>query len=208
MGWNAAVEQRQLDVLQGRVTVEEVIPLEHEPLVMAPQQGALVAGELADFHALELIGSRSRCIEAPEYVHARRFARSAGPHYGDEFSLIYLQIDATERLHLCGSLAVDLGHLSERDKVPHLPPATTSTTTFMPGDTSPARISVTPPFVDPVTTGMGTSSSDFITQTRCRLLLSAAGFGPVFRRKRGVRKEAARSGRPTASLPLRSGQAG
>ena len=81
----AAIEQRQLDVLQRRGARQQVEALEHEAQVAAAQQRALVARQRLDTGApRNRYSPGAGRVQAAQDVHRRGLARAAGPHDGDE----------------------------------------------------------------------------------------------------------------------------
>src|SRR3546814_20907564 len=89
----AAIEQRQLDILERARARQQVEALKHEAEILAPQQRALIAVEPFDMMATEQEFALGRHIEATEDVHRSRLARSRWAHHRDETALIDMEID-------------------------------------------------------------------------------------------------------------------
>src|SRR5690606_26063948 len=131
---------------------EQVEPLKDEAEVAAPQQGLLVLRQGADVEAAKVIVAAGGEIEAPDDVHARRFARAARAHNRYELALVDREVGAIERPHLGLTLAIDAADVREVDerRARHL--STTSTSTSVP-TSKPLAISVESPSLGPVFTG-------------------------------------------------------
>src|SRR6266850_1138635 len=59
----------------------------------------LVVIHLGNVFAAELVAAGTRCIEATEHVHERRFTAAAWSHDGQVFVAAYLQGHAAQRAH-------------------------------------------------------------------------------------------------------------
>ena len=70
------IEQWQLDIVERRGASQQVESLKHEPDLVVPHFGKLVAAELGDVAAVEEILAARRMIEAAEDVHQRRLPRA------------------------------------------------------------------------------------------------------------------------------------
>src|SRR5256886_920749 len=95
----AAVDERQLDVLDGVESREEVVRLEHEADVLVPDRGELVVGELADVLAGEHVRPAVSDVETPEHVHQRGLPRTGRSHDRDELAGPDVEVDAAQRVH-------------------------------------------------------------------------------------------------------------
>jgi hypothetical protein len=85
-GGNAAVDQRQLHVLERGGAREQVESLEHETEIVATQARPLVAVEGADVDAPERIGAAARRVQAAKNIHDSGLARTARSHHRNEFA--------------------------------------------------------------------------------------------------------------------------
>jgi hypothetical protein len=115
-GQAAAVEQRQLDVLQGGRAGQQVEVLEDEADAPVAHQCPLVGGEGGDLLAGQQIAAAGRAVEAAEGVHQRRFARAGRPDEGDELARIDGQRDAAQGHDLHLAEFVDLANRLQLDE--------------------------------------------------------------------------------------------
>ena len=96
----AAVDQRELDVLDRVEAGEQVERLEHEADVLVADRRELIVAQLADDLARERVYPRIRCVEAAEHVHQRRLARAGRAHDRHELAGVDVEVDALQRLDL------------------------------------------------------------------------------------------------------------
>ena len=89
----ALVGQRELDVLDDRVLLDQVVRLEDEADVAAPDLGQLVVAELGDVAVAEDVLAAGGSVEAAEQVEHRALARARGAHDGDVLALIEIDRD-------------------------------------------------------------------------------------------------------------------
>ncbi len=108
-GLEAAIDERQLHVLERRRAPQKIEALEHEAQIVAAQKAALVARQAAHIDALEEVAAGGGRIEAAHDVHRGRFARARGAHDRDELAFLNREIDIVECADLGFGLAVDLG---------------------------------------------------------------------------------------------------
>ena len=94
---HAAIDQRQLDILDRRGARQQVEALEDEAEEMTADPRLMAGVEVADADAVEGIGAGGRPVEAAQDVHRRRLARAAGPHDGDELAARNGEVDAFQR---------------------------------------------------------------------------------------------------------------
>src|SRR5438105_8240279 len=95
----AAVDERQLDVLDRVQSREQVVGLEHEADVLVADPGQLIVGELSDVLAREHIGAAVGHVEAAEHVHERRLSRARRAHDRDELRGADVEVHAAERIY-------------------------------------------------------------------------------------------------------------
>ena len=112
----AAIEQRQLDVLERTRPAEQVEALEDEPEVTASQQRAFVAREPLDVHAAELELPGRGHVEAAENVHHRRLARSRRSHDCDEVSRGDVEVHAVQGVKRSLAAAEGLGDAAQSNQ--------------------------------------------------------------------------------------------
>src|SRR5512145_2572368 len=91
-----AVEQGQLDILDGGGAGKEIEALEDEADLVVPQHRALVPVEARDVLATEEVSAGGGAIEQAEDVHQGRLARSRSPDDGDEGPLVDGQAHAAQ----------------------------------------------------------------------------------------------------------------
>ena len=103
---HAAVDERQFDVLDRRGAGEQIVALEHEAEVVAPEQRALIAGQPGDIDAVETVAAGGRPVEAADDVHGGGLAGARGPHDGDELAARDRQIDAGKGTDQAAALAI------------------------------------------------------------------------------------------------------
>ena len=115
-GGDAAIDQRQFDILHRGGARQEIVALEDEADIEIAQHGAAVAVETASIDAHETVGSGRRCVEAADDVHRRRLARAGRTHDGDEFTAADGKIDASQRMHRGLALAIAFPDLVEADE--------------------------------------------------------------------------------------------
>ncbi|MNT02675.1 hypothetical protein D3C72_1371810 [compost metagenome] len=96
----AGIDGGHLDVAGGRQVLHEVVALEDEAEVLAPQRGERVAVERADVLARHGVGAGARPVEAAEDVHERRLARARGADDGQHFAVADVQVDIFQHLDL------------------------------------------------------------------------------------------------------------
>ena len=108
LGWDPAVEQRQLDVLEGRRPREEIERLEDESNLLVSDPGEGVRTQVRDIGPVEDITPGARRVEAAEEVHEGGLARARRTHDGDELAGRDDDGDAAQRVDLAGSERVVL----------------------------------------------------------------------------------------------------
>src|SRR5206468_9282604 len=96
----AAVEQRQLHVVERRGPRQQVEALKHEADFLVADGRELILRHARDVLAVEEIQSGGRLVEAPDDVHERRLPRAGRTRYGHELAVLYFEIDAPQRTHL------------------------------------------------------------------------------------------------------------
>src|SRR5690606_3592951 len=90
------VDERQGDVLEGRLARQQMEALEHEADVSVAHLGELLGGELLAADGREGAVAGRRRVEAAAQVHERRLARARLADDGDELARAALQVDAIE----------------------------------------------------------------------------------------------------------------
>ncbi len=94
LGRKSSIDKWQFHIFQRRGAVEQVEALEDKAQVVAPQQGALVACQLAHIHTPEQVLAAGRGVETADDVHAGGFTGTARPHGGDKITWGNGKIDA------------------------------------------------------------------------------------------------------------------
>ena len=110
-----AVEQGELDVVEGGGPRQQVEALEHEADLPVAHLGQLVAREPGDIPAVEQVVAAGRPVEAAEDVHERRLAGPGRSGDRDELAGLDGEAHAPERTHLDVAHGVDLGDVLDRD---------------------------------------------------------------------------------------------
>ena len=93
---DAGIDRRHRGIFDGIEVGEELVALEDEAEMLAPQLGELVGRELADVAAREGIGPFARRIEAADQVHQRRLAGARLADDGDHLARPDVEIDMVE----------------------------------------------------------------------------------------------------------------
>src|SRR2546430_2025920 len=95
----AAVDERQLDVLDRVQPREQVVRLKDESDVLVADPSELVVGQLADVLAREHVGAAVGDVEAAENVHECRLPRPRRTHDRDELRGPDIEIHPAQRVH-------------------------------------------------------------------------------------------------------------
>lgn len=85
-GFDAQVDQRQLDVLVDVQFVDQVETLENETDFAFAVQRAIFFLQGSDFLSEQVVFARGRVVQQPEDVQQRRFAATGRPHDRNEFA--------------------------------------------------------------------------------------------------------------------------
>ena len=112
----AAVDERQLDVLDRVEPRQQIERLEDEADVLVADRRELVVRELPDVLAGEDVFAAVGDVETAEDVHERRLARPRGAHDRHELALVDVEVDTAEGVHdVVLAHAVRLGDTAELD---------------------------------------------------------------------------------------------
>src|SRR5579884_97137 len=111
----AGVEQRQLDLLDGRHAGQQVEALEDEAQLAVADRRQLVVGEAGHLDAVELVATARGLVEAADGVHQRRLARARGAHDRDEFAAADADRHAAQGMHFDVAESVDLRDVADQD---------------------------------------------------------------------------------------------
>ncbi len=95
----ARVHRRHLDVAGGRQVLHEVVALEDEAEVLAPQLGQRVAVERAHVVARDRVAAAAGAVEAAQDVHQRRLARARGADDREHLAVADVEVHVLEHLH-------------------------------------------------------------------------------------------------------------
>ncbi len=98
-GRQAGVNRRHLHVSDRGELAEQMIALENEAEMLAPQFRQLIDGQHAGIAAGDTVMPRRRPVEAAEDVHQRRLARAGRADDRDHLAGIDADIDVVERDH-------------------------------------------------------------------------------------------------------------
>src|SRR5690606_11412568 len=94
-------------VFSGGGRADQVVALEDEAEILAPQLRQRIAIERADIAPDEVIGTVGWAVETAENIHQRRLARARSADDCAEFAFPDIQVDAVQ--HLNGQIAVAIG---------------------------------------------------------------------------------------------------
>jgi len=95
---DAAIHERQLDVLDGARAREQLERLEHEPDLAVAQVGELVVAEAAHVGAAQLVRAGARRVEQAEDVEQRALAGSRRAHDRDELAVGDIHLDVAQHV--------------------------------------------------------------------------------------------------------------
>jgi len=110
---NAAIDQGQFHILQGRGAVEQIKPLEHKAQIIAAEKGPLIPGKISHLYPFEQVASGCGDIEASQNVHAGGFSRAAGPHDRREITPVDSKIHISKGVNRCLAAAINLADLPQ-----------------------------------------------------------------------------------------------
>ena len=96
---NASVNGRDLGIAHGAQIAHEVVALEDEAEVLAPQTRQFVRRHLAGFFAADLVAAARGAIEAAQNIHQRGFARARRADDGHHFARVNIQIHIFQHRH-------------------------------------------------------------------------------------------------------------
>src|ERR1051326_4524089 len=202
----AAINQRQLQILQRRGAFEEIVSLKHETDKITPEQCALIATQGTDIAASQVVVAASRRIQAAQNIHHGRFAGARRSHDRNEFAGLNGEADMTERDHGGFACAVHLRNVDQPDKLgahggpPAVPRRVTSVMTRSPSCKTPGSTSVLPPSLRPLLTSRAAGLFSLMAQTRPMTSpLPGCATGVAFASLSGV-KRSAPFGTSSASL--------
>src|SRR5262249_15280075 len=113
---HAAVDERQLDVLQRRGARQELERLEDEANLAVAQRRQRVLAQTAHVLAAQAVGAPARRVEAAEDVEQRRLARPGLPDDGHVLAALDGEAHLAERVDRLGPHLVDAGHALELEQ--------------------------------------------------------------------------------------------
>jgi len=91
-----AIDHRKDDVMESGGAGQQVVGLEDKPDLVVADQGLLRPIQVADILTIQDILATGGMVEAAHDVHHGAFAGTGGPHDGDKFAFMDLQIDMVE----------------------------------------------------------------------------------------------------------------
>jgi hypothetical protein len=97
---HAAIDERQLDVLEDREVANEVEALEDEPDFAVAHARALGEREVGHLMPVQHVGAFGRRVEQAQDGQERRLAAARGASNGDVLALLDLQVDAGQSVCL------------------------------------------------------------------------------------------------------------
>src|SRR6266566_5246202 len=95
-----AVKERQLDVLTGGCSRQQIEALKNETEFVVANVGQLIAIERGNIGVIQNVATRSRSIETTDNVHERRFSRTTRAHQRDELAALNLERNAAHRVNV------------------------------------------------------------------------------------------------------------
>ncbi|MPL92315.1 hypothetical protein SDC9_38413 [bioreactor metagenome] len=113
----ARIDRRHLDIADRIEIAEQLIALEDEAEMLAPQPGERVGVEHADILAGKAVAAGTRPVETAQNVHQRRLARARGADDRDELARPDIEIDVAQdgdRLLAGQEGAADAAHGNQR----------------------------------------------------------------------------------------------
>jgi len=115
-GHPVAIEQRQFDVVQGGASRQEVESLKDKPDLMVPDVRELISRKPRNIPPIEKVLTAGRTIEAPEYVHQRRFARAGWSCECNELTGHDVERDAAKRSNRNVADDISFGQITDAEK--------------------------------------------------------------------------------------------
>jgi hypothetical protein len=111
----AAVEQREFDIVDHAQVGDQVEALEHEAERAVAQLRHFLVAVRGDGRAADLHAALARPVEQADEIQQRALAAAAGAHHRDEFAAVDGEVDVLQcqRLDLVG--AVGLAHFIQSD---------------------------------------------------------------------------------------------
>src|SRR4030095_3693649 len=94
------VEERQLDVLEGRRARQEIKALENKTKLAIANVGQLIAVETGNVESIEQVAAAGWAIETTQQIHKGGFPRTARAHEGDKLAARDFQRDAANGVHV------------------------------------------------------------------------------------------------------------
>src|SRR5712692_3740749 len=102
------IGERDIEVLEHREIVNQVVALKHKSDVALVQLVALLDVELVHRLVEEVILAAPGAVEHPDDAQKRGFTRARGPHNGDKLARQNVQVDAPQHEELATSLVIGL----------------------------------------------------------------------------------------------------
>jgi hypothetical protein len=115
LGGRAAIDKRQLDVVQRGGAGQQVEGLEDEADFFIANAGKLIVVELTDQVAVEPVAAFARRVKAADQIHERGFSRARGTHNGNVFAAIDAQVHPAQGVHLLGAHLVGFPEVLSAD---------------------------------------------------------------------------------------------
>src|SRR6266567_1656297 len=124
-----AIKQRQLDVLTGGCSRQQIEALKNETEFVVADVRQLIAVEHGNIRLVQNVATESRPIETTKNVHERRFSRTARAHQRDELAALNLERNAAHRMNIDVAGMIRLVHVDQFDdfSVLHVDLASAST---------------------------------------------------------------------------------
>ena len=101
--WYPGISHGQLHIFKSRCPGNQVKGLEHKPYLPVPDIGQLIRCHLRHIHAIQVIMSQRRAVQAPQNIHKGGFSRTGMPHNGHKLAPVYGEVDLLKSQNLDGS---------------------------------------------------------------------------------------------------------
>src|SRR5579864_9368661 len=112
---HVAIGKRNVQILENRQAVQQVIALKNESDIPVAQIAALILIQIVDRLIHEVILAGPGAVVHPDEMQQGGFARARGSHDRDELALLDIHIDAAQDERLAHAVVVELLDVSKLD---------------------------------------------------------------------------------------------
>ena len=119
---DAAVDQRQLDIVQRRGTGQQMKHLENEADLLVADISQFILGQGTDLLAVDEILALDGRVQAAQQIHQRGFSRTRLAHDGNEFPALHHEIDVFQGVDLFAADLIGFAEVLNFDNGGHLIP--------------------------------------------------------------------------------------